>query len=275
MTKQERIQKLKDKTDPNMTYDINEENDALQFSAEKVVSVPSNWKTDPLDLEESVEAILSDQITDENFPQLSIPREWQEVNLNDDFQKGGLTIEPPLSEDTDKIDKSLLKSTINSQSEKEITLTEAREKLDKQLKENRLNAGTDYTSPDYIDNIGKALEQVKLNKKYPSSVDAKESVRVLNECIELQLKKSQDYQNPKSKIQQADYYPSGLFTIQEIVHAKLLRMRSVMEAMRDNPDYEQNFESLEDSAKDAINYLSFFVSYCRGKMEGQEDVDKL
>jgi hypothetical protein len=31
-----------------------------------------------------------------------------------------------------------------------------------------------------------------------------------------------------------------------------------------------NYESLEDSAKDAINYLSFFVSYSRGKMEGQD-----
>ena len=32
---------------------------------------------------------------------------------------------------------------------------------------------------------------------------------------------------------------------------------------------DPNFESLEDSAKDAINYLSFFVSYRRGMMEGQ------
>jgi hypothetical protein len=52
-----------------------------------------------------------------------------------------------------------------------------------------------------------------------------------------------------------------------MVHQKITRIYSVMEAMEYGTD--PNFESLEDSAKDAINYLSFFVSYSRGKMEGQ------
>lgn len=121
-------------------------------------------------------------------------------------------------------------------------------------------------------NMVDVVAQVLMNKKHPESPD-KESVRVLKECIELQLAKSQDYQNPNSSVQQKDYYPSGLFTIQEIIHAKLLRMRSVMEAMRDNSTYSTNFESLEDSAKDAINYLSFFVSYCRGQIDGQNNED--
>jgi len=34
---------------------------------------------------------------------------------------------------------------------------------------------------------------------------------------------------------------------------------------------DPNFESLEDSAKDAINYLSFFVSYSRKKIDGQSE----
>lgn len=99
----------------------------------------------------------------------------------------------------------------------------------------------------------------------------KESVKVLRECIDLQLKKSNDYQNPNSIIKQSDYYPSGCLTILEIMHAKMLRMRSVMEAMQNDPNYTANFESLEDSAKDLINYASFFVSYSRGQMEGQDD----
>lgn len=98
----------------------------------------------------------------------------------------------------------------------------------------------------------------------------KESVKVLRECIDLQLKKSNDYQNPNSMIKQADYYPSGCLTILEIMHAKMLRMRSVMEAMQNDPSYKQNFESLEDSAKDLINYASFYVSFARGQMEGQD-----
>lgn len=98
----------------------------------------------------------------------------------------------------------------------------------------------------------------------------RESVKVLQECIDLQRKKSNDYQNPNSKIKQADYYPSGCLTILEIMHAKMLRMRSVMEAMQNDPNYKQNFESLEDSAKDLINYASFFVAYSRGKVDGQD-----
>ncbi len=46
-------------------------------------------------------------------------------------------------------------------------------------------------------------------------------------------------------------------------------MHSVIEAMEDDPNYKPNFESLEDSCIDIINYASFFVSYSRGKMEGQ------
>ena len=49
----------------------------------------------------------------------------------------------------------------------------------------------------------------------------------------------------------------------------MLRMRSVIEAMQNDPDYDPNFESIEDSAKDMINYGSFIVEYCRGKMQGQ------
>lgn len=96
------------------------------------------------------------------------------------------------------------------------------------------------------------------------------SVQVLRECIDLQNKKANDYQNPNSMIKQADYYPSGCLTILEIIHAKVLRMRSVMEAMQHDPNYNPNFESLEDSAKDLINYASFFVAYSRHRVDGQQ-----
>jgi hypothetical protein len=39
--------------------------------------------------------------------------------------------------------------------------------------------------------------------------------------------------------------------------------------MEKDPTYKPNFESIEDSAMDLINYASFVVSYCRGKMDGQ------
>jgi len=100
---------------------------------------------------------------------------------------------------------------------------------------------------------------------------AKESIKVLQECAELQAKKGNDYQNPHSRIKQADYYPQGVATLLDIVHAKMLRMRSVIEAMQSDPNYNPNFESLEDSAKDMINYCSFIVEYSRGKMQGQDE----
>ena len=93
----------------------------------------------------------------------------------------------------------------------------------------------------------------------------KESVKVLNECIQLQNLKGADYQSAKSTVKQADYYPSGCKTIYEIMHAKMLRIKSLIEA-----DGEPNFEGIEDSAKDLINYSSFMCSYLRGKMDGQE-----
>jgi hypothetical protein len=102
------------------------------------------------------------------------------------------------------------------------------------------------------------------------------SVEVLAECIALQNAKANDYQNKNSRILQADYYTNGCATIHDIMHGKMLRMQSVMEAMQNDPSYNPNFESLEDSAKDLINYASFFVAYLRGKVEGQrEDRDFL
>ena len=98
----------------------------------------------------------------------------------------------------------------------------------------------------------------------------KESIKVLHECADLQLKKSNDYQNPNSTIRQADYYPRGFASILDVMHTKIIRMRSVLEAMEYDPNYVPNFESLEDSAKDLINYSSFAVSFIRGGIDGQD-----
>ena len=104
-------------------------------------------------------------------------------------------------------------------------------------------------------------------------MEEKESVKILDECKALQIKKSNDYQNPHSRIRQADYYPRGVATILDIIQAKVLRMYSVIEAMENDPSYTPNFESFEDSCKDLINYASFAAAYSRGKIDGQ-DPDK-
>ncbi len=98
----------------------------------------------------------------------------------------------------------------------------------------------------------------------------KESIKVLQECAELQIKKSNDYQNPNSRIKQADYYPRGVSSILDIIHAKVLRMQSVLEAMENDKEYEPNYESVEDSGRDLINYSSFLVAYMRNGIDGQK-----
>lgn len=98
----------------------------------------------------------------------------------------------------------------------------------------------------------------------------RESIKVLQECAEVQDKKSRDYQNPNSRIRQNDYYPRGVMSIMELINTKNIRLWSVLEAMENDPNYEPNFESVEDSLKDMINYASFAVAYCRGKIDGQD-----
>jgi hypothetical protein len=98
----------------------------------------------------------------------------------------------------------------------------------------------------------------------------RESVTVLEECIELQKRKSQDYQNPNSNIVQSMHYRRGVSTIHDMISQKLLRAQSLLEAYENGENTTPNFESLEDTYKDLINYASFAVSYLRGQMEGQD-----
>ena len=44
---------------------------------------------------------------------------------------------------------------------------------------------------------------------------------ILKNAAELIVKKGNDYQNPKSRIRQADYYPNGAQTILDIMTGKV------------------------------------------------------
>ena len=94
------------------------------------------------------------------------------------------------------------------------------------------------------------------------------SVGILQEAIDLQRKKGADYNGINTSVQQADYYPRGIWSIMDIIHAKYLRMKSVLETMEQGG--KANFESVEDSAIDLINYASFAVAYSRGQIPGQD-----
>lgn len=96
----------------------------------------------------------------------------------------------------------------------------------------------------------------------------RKSANILLEAAELQERKGQDYQNPLSRVRQADHYPRGVYTILDTMNGKMLRMYSVLETMEQGGNV--NFESVEDSAIDLINYASFLVAYMRGDIDGQE-----
>jgi hypothetical protein len=94
------------------------------------------------------------------------------------------------------------------------------------------------------------------------------SALILLEAADIQEKKGQDYNNAVSRVQQADYYEHGVWTILDIIKAKYLRMVSVLEAQEAGGT--PNYESVEDSALDMINYASFVVAYMRGQIPGQD-----
>lgn len=108
-----------------------------------------------------------------------------------------------------------------------------------------------------------------MNEPCTNSARERRSVEILLECADLQKKKSRDYQNPASTVKQADYYDNGLITIYDIMHAKMLRIKSVMQTAHADLEHEPNFESLQDSFKDLINYASFGAAYIEGKVPGQ------
>lgn len=93
------------------------------------------------------------------------------------------------------------------------------------------------------------------------------SAKLLLEAAELQEKKSRDYQSTTSIVRQADYYPNGVNSILDIVNAKVLRTRSVLTTMERGG--QPNFESVEDSMFDLINYASFLIAYMHGEIDGQ------
>ena len=100
-------------------------------------------------------------------------------------------------------------------------------------------------------------------------------LQILKRAAELQTKKGNDYQNPASRIRQSDYYPHGVNTIMDIMLGKILRMQSILETMEQDKAHSENFESLEDSAVDLINYASFFGAYLDHDIDGQDETNDI
>lgn len=81
------------------------------------------------------------------------------------------------------------------------------------------------------------------------------SITIMEEAIALKKRKSADYQG--SQFTQDDYFIYGHTSYLHMLHTKMLRIRSVAE------QEDTNFESLEDSLIDLINYSAMYASAVR------------
>ena len=94
------------------------------------------------------------------------------------------------------------------------------------------------------------------------------AVDIMQQAIDLKLKKSKDYQG--SQFTEEDYFPFGHLSFIHMLHTKMLRIRSVAEQ-----EGEQNFESLTDSLIDMINYAAMYASWVENQSATSvEDIEK-
>ena len=87
------------------------------------------------------------------------------------------------------------------------------------------------------------------------------AAKILEEAAILKVKKSKDYQGGCWK--ESDYFPFGDTSYIHMMWTKMLRIRSVAE------QENTNFESLEDSLLDMINYSAMYIAYLRDKDSGE------
>ena len=87
------------------------------------------------------------------------------------------------------------------------------------------------------------------------------AAEILKEAAELKVKKSKDYQGGMWK--EKDYFPFGDTSYIHMMWTKMLRIRSVAE------QENTNFESLEDSLLDMINYSAMYIAFLRDKDSGE------
>ena len=82
-----------------------------------------------------------------------------------------------------------------------------------------------------------------------------EAYKILKECSEILKKKGEDYNN--GTIKPEDYFLYGRKSYMQMIHLKTTRLKSLMETK------EVNYESLEDTLIDLINYAALWASYER------------
>lgn len=84
---------------------------------------------------------------------------------------------------------------------------------------------------------------------------------ILQECLELRQRKAKDYMAGNKSM--ADYYPFGSKSYLQMIVTKMNRLLS-LEASADLGNIP-NFESMEDTVIDMINYCSFYAAFLKNQ----------
>lgn len=92
-------------------------------------------------------------------------------------------------------------------------------------------------------------------------MDREQYLNLLEPAIATVIKKSEDYR--AGAVTLGQYFPFGDKSYIQMLHVKTLRLVS----LADNP--KPNFESVEDTVLDMINYGVFYLDYLRKKYNEQ------
>ena len=85
------------------------------------------------------------------------------------------------------------------------------------------------------------------------------ATQILKDAADLKERKSKDYQG--GRWTEEDYFPFGHQSFCHMIHTKYMRMMSVVE------QETTNFESLEDTLIDMINYAAMYAAWIENQKE--------
>lgn len=84
-------------------------------------------------------------------------------------------------------------------------------------------------------------------------MDRKKYLALIEPAVKLVDRKGEDY---NQEIGLHEYFPFRDASYQQMMHVKVLRMRSIL-----SKGSEANFESMVDSVHDLVNYAVFYLEY--------------
>lgn len=91
-------------------------------------------------------------------------------------------------------------------------------------------------------------------------MDREAYLAAIKPAMDIVVKKHQDY---NSGVQLEHYFPFGHVSYIQMLHVKHLRLLSLVQQ-----NTKPNFESMEDTVKDLLNYTVFYMQYLQ-KLEAQ------